>query len=348
MKIGVIGTAFVGKTTIFNLLTGTTEEEKVQPGETKLVKVKDPRVTRLSGMYKPKKTTYATLAFTDTYGLDAQAGAKERNRVFSMIQKVESLLWVIGNHDQAFKGALEQFEEIRTEIILHDLELVENRKTSLETAKKKLEKDEEKELEILKTLHAILENEDWPNRSDYTGEQLKLISSLGLFTLKPSIVLINSDEEQFTDSSPEKEKITDMAKQYNFGFIEICGKYEMEINELDEAEKREFLKELDINESGIDRLTRVVYEYVGLISFFTVGEDEVRAWTIEKGLNAKRAAGKIHSDLERGFIRADVMTYDDLAQYGSESALRNEGLYCTEGKDYIVKDGDIINIRFNV
>jgi len=347
MKIGIIGTPFVGKTTIFNLLTGSTDLNS-KPGETKIVEVKDPRVKQLSEMYHPKKTTYATLEFTDTNGLDIEAGSKERNRVFSMIQKCDALLWTVGNFSGVPKTPLEQFEDIKTEIILRDLELVENRKKNLETAKRKLEKDEEKELEVLNRLYDNLEKEKWPQVEDYSEEDKKACSSLSLFTLKPSIIVLNSDEDTYKKESPVIIKTKQICNDFDFVLTEICGKFEQELTQLEPEERLLFMEEMGISQSGLDVLTQVVYEYVGLISFFTVGEDEVRAWTIKEGTAAKAAAGKIHSDLERGFIRAEVMHYDELMENGSEKALKEKGLLKVVGKEHVVVDGDILNIRFNV
>jgi GTP-binding protein YchF len=347
MKIGIIGNPFVGKTTIFNLLTGSTDQIS-KPGETKIVNVKDPRITTLSEMYHPKKTIYATLEFTDTFGLDPEAGAKERNRVFGLILKCDAILWTLGNFAQCATSALDQFESIKTEIMLRDLELVENRKTNLENSKKKLEKSEVQELEVIRKLHVTLEEENWPQATDYSEEELKAISSMALFTLKPSIIVLNSDEESYKKNNDDVQSLKNICKEFNFALTEICGKFEMELNELDEEEKDIFMEEMNISESGLDILTRIVYEYVGLISFFTVGTDEVRAWTIKENTNAKSAAGKIHSDLERGFIRAELMSYDDLIEHGSEKALKDKGLFKVVGKDHIVLDGDILNIRFNV
>lgn len=319
-----------------------------KPGESKIVEVKDPRVKKLSEMYKPKKTTYAILEFTDTNGLDIEAGSKERNRVFGMIQKCDALLWTIGNFSQVAKAPLEQFEEIKTEIILRDFELVENRKKNLETSKRKLEKDEEKELEILSKLYQILEKEKWPQAEDYSAEDKKLLSSLSLFSLKPSIIVLNSDEDTYKKETPEIIKTKQICNDFDFVITEICGKFEQELTELDPEERQVFMDEMGITQSGLDVLTQVVYEYVGLISFFTVGEDEVKAWTIKEGTTAKSAAGKIHSDLERGFIRAEIMHYDDLMEKGSEKALKEKGMVKVVGKEHIVIDGDILNIRFNV
>lgn len=348
MKIGIVGLPFTGKSTIFNLLVGGDETSNHLPGETRMIKVHDGRIDRLSQMYEPKKTTYAILQFTDTPGLDPSAGAKERNRVFGMIQKIDALLWVIGNFEDCAGSPLSQLEDIKSEIILRDLELVENRLDKLENAKRKLEKFEKDEIEVLKSIKVYLDESKFPDTSVFLPENLKLVSSLSLFTIKPSMILLNSDENSFEKTSKEIEDMKEYANDNKLGLIDICGKFEMELNSLEEEERRMFLNELNLTESGIQRLTSLVYDHVGLISFFTVGKDEVRAWTIEKNTCAKEAAGKIHSDLERGFIRAEIMKYDELMEFGSEKILKEKGLFKVVGKEYIVEDGDIINVRFNV
>jgi len=348
MKIGIVGLPFVGKSTIYNLLVGEDSSSDHLPGDTRTIKVHDSRIDKLSEMYEPKKTTYAFLQFTDTPGLDPTAGSKERNRVFGMIQKIDALLWVTGNFDGCASSPLSQLEDIKSEIILRDLELVENRLDKLENAKRKLEKFEKDELEVLKKIKEYLDNEKFPDISEILPEEIKLISSLSLFSIKPYFILINSDEDSFEKNTTEIEKMKSYTEENRLGIIEICGKFEMELNSLEEDERKEFMQELGIKESGIQRLTTLIYDHVGLISFFTVGKDEVRAWTIKKNTCAKEAAGKIHSDLERGFIRAEIMKYEELLEFGSEKILKEKGLFKVVGKEYIVEDGDIINIRFNV
>ncbi len=348
MNIGLVGLPFVGKTTLFQLLSGVSGHPA--PGtETRMVKVSDLRVDRLSQMYQPKKTTYATVQFTDTPGLDPKIGAKERNRIFGILQGVDALLWVIGNFEGSEKTPAEQVEDIKSEILIHDLEIVENGIDRFEHAKRKLEKPEEEMLDFLKRLHQPLDRSFLPEIAlQEEAEKHKNVGGLNLFSLKPSIILLNSDETRFDKGAPEIQKIQGYCRENHLGWLELSGKFEMEMNEFSEEERADFLQSLGLKETGIERLTRAVYEHIGLISFFTVGEDEVRAWTIRKNTCAKEAAGKIHTDLERGFIRAEVMKYEDLIREGQEKRLKELGMVKVVGKDHIVEDGDILHIRFNI
>jgi GTP-binding protein YchF len=348
MNIGIIGLPFVGKTTLFKLLSGISGEIP-QAAETRVVKVSDQRVDRLSENYHPKKTTHATIQFTDTPGLDPKAGSKERNRIFGVLQSVDALLWVIGNFEGVEKTPEQQVEDIKSEILIHDLEILENGIERLTNAKRKLEKPEEEMFDFLKKLHVPLDQSLIPPPEFLEeAEKHKNVGGLNLFSLKPSILLLNSDEKRFSKATPGILKVQDFCVQNHLGYLELSGKFEMEMNEFSEEERAEFLSSLGLQETGIQRLTRVVYEKVGLISFFTVGEDEVKAWTIRKNTCAKEAAGKIHTDLERGFIRAEVMKYDDLIREGQEKKLKELGLFKVVGKEYIVEDGDILHIRFNI
>ncbi|WP_228288200.1 DUF933 domain-containing protein [Thermosipho ferrireducens] len=237
------------------------------------------------------------------------------------------------------------------EFIFRDLEVVTNRIEKLENAKRKLDNKEENELKILKIMREILENEKFlsQHREEFSEDQIKLVSSFSLVTLKPIVVAVNLDENQFTnDNYPSKDDVLKLCKNYNFAYLQLCGQLEKEISELPEEERLEFLKELGIEETGIERLSKTMYNQLGLISFFTVGKDEVRAWTLRKGSSAVDAAGVIHTDLARGFIKAEIMKYEDLVKFGSEKEVKEKGLMKLVGKDYIVQDGDIITVRFNV
>lgn len=353
MNIGMIGLPFVGKTTIFQLLCGVSANSAII-GDTRVVKVSDQRVDRLSQMYKPRKTIYATLQFTDTPALDPKGGAKERNRIFGILQGVDALLWVIGNFEGTEKTTQEQLEDVKSEILIHDLEIVENGIERLQHAKRKLEKFEEEMLDYLKRLHQLLDQSRIPEVAfREEAEKHKNVGGLNLFCLKPSIILLNSDEKRFRKSAVGTESeaasfLPNFCVKNHFGWLEVCGKLEMEINDFTPEERGEFLATVGVEQTGIERLTRVVYELIGLISFFTVGEDEVRAWTIRKNTCAKEAAGKIHTDLERGFIRAEVMKYDDLLREGTEKKVKEIGLLKVVGKEHVIEDGDILHIRFNV
>lgn len=355
MKIGIIGLPQVGKTTIFSLLTAI-EVDPYSPIHQKgVAKVYDKRVDILSKMYNPKKTTYATLEFYDTPSLDP-SDKKSRIQVFNMVQNADALLLVL----RAFKNdsvpypengetAFKQLKLALDEFIFRDLEIITNRIERLENAKRKLDNREENELKLLKELAKVLENEEFLSRYELTDDQRKLISSYSLVTLRPIIIALNLDEEQFSSNSYEtKEEVLELVKEYNFAYIELCGLMEKEIQELDEEERAEFLKDLGIEQTGIERLSKVVYDQLGLISFFTVGSDEVRAWTLKKGSTAVEAAGAIHSDLARGFIKAEVIKYKDLIELGSEKEVKEKGLMKLVGKEHIIEDGDIITIRFNV
>ena len=355
MRIGIIGLPMVGKTTIFSLLTGLPVEQRHDTG---IAKVHDSRVDELAKIYQPKKMTYATLEFIDTVSLKAKSDEKERNAVFSSIQNVDALLLVLRSfvnpavpEPEGAKKPMEQLGTTMDEFVFRDFDIVSNRINKLENAKRKLENREEKELEVLKKVVKYLENGESlaGHRSEFTDEEVKLVSSYSLTTLKPVVVAVNVDEKQFEKHSYEdSEKIKGVCGKNNFGYIEICGQLELEINQLEESERADFLKELGTTETGIQRLSNVVYKCVGLISFFTVGKDEVRAWTLKKNSTAIDAAGTIHSDLARGFIKAEIIKYSDLISVGSEKEVKDKNLFKLVGKDHQVDDGDIINIRFNV
>ncbi|SHH45250.1 DUF933 domain-containing protein [Thermosipho atlanticus] len=357
MKVGIVGLPQVGKTTIFSLLTGLEVDPYSTTYQKGIAKVYDKRVKILSDMYNPKKTTYATLEFFDTPSLNPN-DKKSRAHVFNMVQNTDALLLVL----RAFKNesvpfpengetAFKQLRMTLDEFIFRDLEIVSSRIEKLENAKRKLEHREENELKVLLHMRDILENEDFLSlhRDEFTEDQIKLVSSYSLVTLKPIVITVNLDETQFENKNYEsKDEILKVVNEYNFAYIELCGLMEKEIQELPENEREEFLKDLGITESGIERLSKTMYSQLGLISFFTVGKDEVRAWTLKKGSTAVEAAGTIHSDLARGFIKAEIIKYDDLVSLGSEKEVKEKGLMKLVGKEHVIEDGDIITIRFNI
>ncbi|PNR98206.1 GTP-binding protein [Petrotoga mexicana DSM 14811] len=357
MEIGIFGLPLTGKTTIFSLLTDYKIEDSYKREAIKRTAIiKDERVNSLARLYNPKKVIFASLDFIDIPSYDHKGDPKEKTRIFQMIQNVDALLLVI----RSFKNPsvpwpenadnpIKQLEILKTELIFRDLEIVENRLERLETQKKKTKFSvtEENEEKILLKIKEVLEDEVFVSKMDLSEEDKKLVGSLALFTLKPIIVCVNVDDDQFSKNSYEyKEPVVEECKKQNFAYIEIDGKIEVEINELEnEEEKRLFLEDLSIKEPGVERLAKIVYNHVGLISFFTVGKDEVRAWTVKKGSTMKEAAGKIHSDFEKNFIRAEVMKYEDLIKYGSEEKVKEQGLWRLAGKDEILEDGEILNIR---
>ena len=357
MKIGIVGLPLVGKTTLFNLLTGQHKEVSIYSSKgTKnigIANVYDQRIDYLSSLYHPKKTTYATIEFIDIGGISPELPSKEKAEIFSLIQDADSLLLVIRLFEDpavaSEKNPIIQIENLRYELLLRDLEVVENRLERLKKSKQKLNHEELIEIEILEKCNQGLSDDQFLSNLEFPEDEMKKMSGFSFYTLKPIIIALNFSEEQFrADSYLQKEKLGQFIKGNNMASINICGKIEMEINQLEPEERKLFLEDLGLKETGIERLSRVCYKYLGLISFFTVVEDEVKAWTIKKGTIAKKAAGKVHSDIERGFIRAEIAKYQDLVNLGSMPKIKENGLLKIEGKDALIEDGDIINFRFNV
>ncbi|GAB6189891.1 redox-regulated ATPase YchF [Marinitoga arctica] len=358
MKIGILGLPLTGKTTIFSLLTNKPYDGSYkQEAEERVANVMDERIEKLAKMYNPKKTVRATLNFIDIPSYNTSADRKEKNRILQMIQTVDSIILVIRAFEngsvpfpEGAESPIDQLETLKTEMIIRDLEVVENRLNRLieQNKKKKPTKEEERQVKILEEIKPVLEDGKFASKIELNDEDKKLISSLALFTLKPIIVVVNVDENQLINYDyPNKKDLIQICEEENFAYIEISGKIEADLIELEPDEKEEFMKELGIERPGIARLSKVVYDHLGLITFFTVGEDEVRAWTINKGTTMKKAAGKIHSDLEKGFVKAEVMHYEDLIKLGSEEEVKKAGLWRLAGKEEIVKDGDILTIRAN-
>ena len=357
MKIGILGMPLAGKTTLFNLLTGQNKEVSAFPSKgTKnigVATVYDHRVDFLSSLFIPKKTTYATIEFIDIAGISPELPSTEKAEIFNLIQGVDALLFAIRLFEDPTvvgeKDPVVQVENLRYELLLRDLEVVENRLGNLKKSKKELTHDELIEEEILEKCVQYLSDDKFLSNFEFTEGEINKISSFSFYTLKPIIITLNLSEEQFTsDVFYRKEELNQLIKDNNMVSINICGKMEMEISQLEPEERKIFLEDLGLKESGIERLCRISYEHLGLISFFTVVKDEVRAWTIKKGTHAVKAAGKVHSDIERGFIRAEIARYQDLVTLGSMHTVKEKELLKIEGKDAIIEDGDIINFRFNV
>jgi len=356
MKIGLIGLQNSGKTTIFNALTGLEAEvtsyssQKLEPNQG-IVQVEDERVLKLSEIYNPKKTIYATIEYIDFVGL---AGKSENKDVFNgsamgLVKTADALALVVRNFDDPTSGdssnAPSDVDAIESDLIISDLIIAEKRMEKIELSKKRGIKDTSMQIEEKALLKIIEHLEDSnPIRTiDLPAEEEKSIRGFQFISQKPLLIILNSDEDKFGESDVILKEL-----QKKYKALEFAGTFEMELNKLDKKEAAEFMQDMNIKESARDRLTKFSYELLGYCSFFTVGEDEVRAWTITKGDDAVEAAGKIHSDLARGFIRAECFTFDDLIQNGSEKNVREKGLFRLEGKKYIVQDGDILNIRFSV
>jgi GTP-binding protein YchF len=346
MKIGLVGFAGSGKTTVFNTMTAL-DVPVGFGGEVRLgtVRVPDARIDTLSALFSPNKTTYAEMSFCDVPG---EHGAEQKGlsaRGFHRIREQEALCLVLRDfhHPAAVtdpdpEGDLESFH---TECVLADLEIVERR---LERARK--ERADAREIAVLEKAKATLE-EGNPLRAIYEAElDRRVLKGYGLLTDRPLLVVLNRDEERVSEPMPEG--LSERVRELGAGSLVLSAAVEAEIATLDPEERAAFLEDLGLTDSALDRFIRAAYGLLDLISYFTVGEDEVRAWTIRRGTDARRAAGKIHSDLERGFIRAEVIPYEVFMEAGSEAAARETGRLRVEGKDYIVADGDLMSIRFAV
>lgn len=365
MKLALTGLANSGKTTVFNALTGLAIETPIYPtisGEPNIgvVKVPDGRVDELACRFNPKKTTYATVEYIDYLGL-TKGDLSQNRMVFDLIKDVDALVHVIRGfaddsvvHPDGSIDPVRDFETVETELIFSDLELVEKRLQRMEEGIKRGKKPDESGKKVLLKCREKLEQEIPLRYVSFDSEELKAIRHLQFMSVLPVLVIVNVSEEDLKSKKSSQLKI-ELARKMGKGSetntaepIILSGKIEMEIGQLSPGEAVEFLKDLDISEPAKDRVIHESYRLLGLISFLTTGEDEVRAWTIKKGTNAQNAAGKIHSDIERGFIRAEVISYDDFMRSGSMAAAKQGGLVRLEGKTYIVRDGDIINFRFNV
>ncbi len=358
MQIGLVGMPASGKTTLFNLLTaseystgiGGTDEVHVGSAV-----VHDHRVDYLKSLYKPKKTTSARIDFKDIPGVKMEDSRARASRLLDEVRSSDALVQVVRAFNNAevnsLSGNCEPYREITdysAELILADIDSLEKRIDRLESGSKK-QKDDSRQLALLNKLLRTLENEESTGNCKLTEEEKELLAGQQLLSEKPLFLVINIDEEQMRSGNyPDKERIIAYAEDKKLPVIEVCALLEMEINRLQPDERSEFLDDLGLKESGLDLLSQITYKSLNLSSFFTVGEDEVRAWRIKKGTAARKAAGKIHSDIERGFIRAEVFHYDSLEKLGSVAKVREAGQFRLEGKEYEVLDGDIISFRFNV
>lgn len=363
MKLGIVGLPNVGKSTLFNAITKAGAESANYPFCTiepnvGIVAVPDERLNALAKMYDPEKITPTAIEFVDIAGLvkGASKGEGLGNKFLSHIREVDAIVHVVrcfedGNivHVDGSIGPRRDAETINLELIFADLEAIEKR---IDRTKKMLKSGDKKfqiELELYEGIKATLEK-GLPVRSmKFTNEQLEMVDQLFLLTSKPVLYAANVSENDLAsgDNAYVKE-LKAVASEEGSGVMVICAKIEEEIAQLEDDEKLVFLNELGLAESGLDRLVKASYELLGLISYLTAGPQEVRAWTIVKGTKAPQAAGKIHSDFERGFIRAEIVAYDDLMKCGSYNAAREKGLVRSEGKEYVMQDGDVTLFRFNV
>ena len=364
MKLGIVGLSNTGKSTLFNAITNTYVESTKYPLCTikpniGVVPVPDHRLDELVKIYKPKKTTNALIEFVDIAGLvrGASKGEGFGNKFLSHIREVDAIVHVVRYFDDDnvvhVSGKIDPISDIETinyELIFADLEILEKK---LEKIKKFVKNDKslEQELELLERIIPQLENGISAKNIEYSKEEKIIIEQIPLLSMKSVIYVANIGEDLIDKDLNKHElfvKFKAYAEKEGSEVIPICAKIEAEIAEFEPEEKLQFLNDLKIKESGLNQLIRASYKLLGLISFLTAGPQEVRAWTIVKGTKARFAAGKIHSDLERGFIRAETIAYDDFMKYKNMLTAKEAGVVRSEGKDYEVKDGDIILFRFNV
>ena len=355
LTCGLIGLPLVGKTTLFNLLTGAGAETSNFAGRTKTnihtAGIPDTRLDFLAGLYHPRKYTPAALEVIDVPGLSRGSGAA----FLAAVREVDALIHVVRAfrsdtvpHVEESLNPARDLENVDAELILADLQAVETRLERI-AAGKKIKGETLVEQAALRRCQATLEAGQPLREADLAGEEWQAVRSLGFLTLKPALVVVNIDEDQLHGGGyPGEAELELYASARNIPVVPICAQVETEIASLEADERSAFLGAMGIAEPGINRVAQAMYSRLGLISFLTAGEDEVRAWTIRAGTLARAAAGKVHSDIERGFIRAEVVRYDDLARLGDLGKVKEKGLARLEGKEYVVQDGDIINFRFNV
>ncbi len=364
MKLGIVGLPNVGKSTLFNSLTKAGAESANYPFCTidpnvGVTPVPDHRLDDLGKIFNTKAIVQAVIEFVDIAGLvrGASKGEGLGNQFLSHIREVDAIVHVVRcfNDDNVIHvdGSVDPIRDIETinyELIFSDVDIIERRISKL-TKTAKNDKALQAELELCKTLKEHLDNGHSARTLDCTDEQKELMNTFNLLTSKSVLYACNVVEDDLKDDGARNElvkKVRDLASSENNSVFVVCAKVEEEISELDKEDKQMFLEDLGVTESGLDKLVRASYDLLGLISYLTAGEIETRAWTITKGTKAPGAAGKIHTDFERGFIKAEVVSYDDLMQYGSMNAAKEKGLVRMEGKEYVVKDGDVVNFRFNV
>lgn len=364
MKLGIVGLPNVGKSTLFNALTNAGAQSAnyafctIEPN-VGIVPVPDERLTRLAEMYNPHKVTPATIEFVDIAGLvkGASKGEGLGNKFLSHIREVDAVIHVVRCfeddniiHVDGSVDPQRDIETINLELILSDAEILD-RRIDRDTKALKGDKSVAKSLEVFKKVRAELDNGVCARAIPLTDEEKEILSTVPLLTAKPVIYACNMSEQDFADNLENNKyykAVEKIAEAEGSQVLPICAEFEAQLADLDKEEREIFLNDAGIKSGGLDLLIQKSYALLGLISFLTAGEQEVRAWTIKKGTKAPQAAGKIHSDFERGFIRAEVISYEELIECGSMAAAKEKGLVRLEGKDYVIQDGDVVLFRFNV
>ena len=361
MKIGLIGLNQTGKTTLFKLLTGRDSGAAASGGKGAAnigsASVPDERIDFLSALYKPRKTIYAKIELTDVAGFSVSDDGRNSGaaKFLNDVRPCDALVHVLRAfesesvvHDRDEIDPARDLEDVETEMLFADLESIEKRIGRIK-AGKKITKENEAEIGLLERCYDWLEKGGSMRDMELSSEERISIRNYAFLTDKPRLAVVNLDEHQLeTGTFANEEALRTMCSKLSIPLILLCVEMELEISRLPDEDKSVFMEDMGIKQPGIAVLARAVYGLLGLISFLTVGEDEVRAWTIEEGTAARKAAGKVHSDIERGFIRAEVVKYDSIKELGSMAKVRDKGLFRLEGKEYVVVDGDIINFRFNV